>query len=70
MSVITVYKKEAWYDLISAWRTPGFVLPALLFPVVFYLFFGVMLAGANNAVTYWSPMAVLALWDLRCLTLP
>lgn len=56
MSTLTIYKKEAWYDLLSAWRTPGFVLPALLFPVVFYGFFGIMLAGAENAdymlVTY------------------
>lgn len=56
MSTLTIYRKEAWYDLLSAWRTPGFVLPALLFPVLFYGFFGVMLAGAENAdymlVTY------------------
>lgn len=37
-----IYKKESFYDLLSLWRTPGFFLPALLFPVVFYLFFGVL----------------------------
>ncbi|HEY7885542.1 MAG TPA: ABC transporter permease [Cellvibrionaceae bacterium] len=56
MSLLTIYQKEARYDLLSAWRTPGFFLPALLFPVLFYAFFGVMFAGAGNAayllVTY------------------
>ena len=54
MSSLTIYQKEAWYDLISVWRTPGFVLPALAFPVVFYLFFGVLFspAGSNSHAAY------------------
>ena len=48
MSSLTIYQKEAWYDLISVWRTPGFVIPALAFPVVFYLFFGVMFSPAGS----------------------
>ncbi|MEE2025277.1 ABC transporter permease [Alkalimonas mucilaginosa] len=50
------YQKEAWYDLLSILRTPGFVIPSLAFPLMFYLFFGVVLSsGANSAymlVTY------------------
>lgn len=51
-----IYRKEAWYDLLSVWRTPGFVIPSLAFPTVFYLFFGVIFnSGAASAymlVTY------------------
>lgn len=49
MSNLTLYRKEAWYDLLSVWRTPAFVLPALLFPVLFYLFFGVVISGGQYA---------------------
>ena len=56
MSTVHIYRNEAWYDLVSVWRTPGFVLPALAFPTVFYLFFGVLFnSGAASAymlVTY------------------
>lgn len=56
MNTAIVYRKEAWYDLLSVWRTPGFVLPALAFPTVFYLFFGVFLntgaASSYMLVTY------------------
>ncbi|MCC5826793.1 ABC transporter permease [Alkalimonas sp.] len=56
MNIAIVYRKEIWYDFISVWRTPGFVLPALAFPTVFYLFFGVFLntgaASAYMLVTY------------------
>lgn len=37
-----IYAKESFYDLLSLWRTPAFFLPAILFPVVFYIFFGVV----------------------------
>src|SRR5690242_19921473 len=30
------------------WRTPGFVIPTLLFPAMFYLFFGVLLAKGEH----------------------
>lgn len=56
MSSAQIYRKEAWYDLLSVWRTPGFVIPSLAFPTVFYLFFGVILntgaASAYMLVTY------------------
>jgi ABC-2 type transport system permease protein len=47
---------EAKYDLLTLWRTPGFVAPSLIFPVMFYLLFGVFLTkgGQNDylLVTY------------------
>lgn len=56
MSSINVYYKEARYDLLSIMRTPGFVLPALAFPLMFYLFFGVFFRSGSGAdyllVTY------------------
>lgn len=56
MSSTQIYRKEAWYDLLSVWRTPGFVIPALAFPTVFYLFFGVIFntgaASGYMLVTY------------------
>ena len=48
MSTATLYYKEARYDLLSIVRAPAFVLPALAFPLMFYLFFGVFFrAGAG-----------------------
>ncbi len=40
---LALYQLEARLDLITLWRTPGFILPCLLFPLVFYSLFGVML---------------------------
>ncbi|MDP5150941.1 ABC transporter permease [Rheinheimera baltica] len=51
MSTAAIYRKEAWYDLISVWRTPGFVIPSLAFPLMFYLFFGVVF-NTGAASTY------------------
>lgn len=42
VTIQKVYLKESFYDLLSLWRTPAFFLPAILFPVVFYIFFGVV----------------------------
>lgn len=54
--LLNLYKKEAWYDLLSLLRTPSFVLPSLAFPLMFYLFFGIIfVAGSNSSyllVTY------------------
>ncbi|WNO59614.1 ABC transporter permease [Rheinheimera sp. MMS21-TC3] len=56
MSSLTLYYKEARYDLISIMRTPSFVLPALVFPLMFYLLFGVFFNSGNASdyllVTY------------------
>lgn len=51
MSNTLIYRKEAWYDLISVWRTPGFVIPSLAFPTIFYVFFGVVF-NSGAASTY------------------
>ncbi len=37
-----VYLREAAFQFWSVLRMPGFALPTLLFPTIFYLFFGLM----------------------------
>lgn len=45
------YRAELQAELRRAWRSPSFVLPSLLFPVLFYLLFGVLL-GRGHAPVY------------------
>lgn len=50
------YLLEIRYEFLKALRMPGYSLPTLLFPLFFYLFFGVMFGarptGAVNMATY------------------
>lgn len=62
MSSMNLYYKEARYDLLSIMRTPGFVLPALAFPLMFYLFFGVFFragAGADYLLVTYSCFGIM-----------
>lgn len=43
-----IYRLEARSELLRVWRTPGFAIPTLLFPAMFYLFFGVLLARGEH----------------------
>lgn len=45
------YRAELLAELRRTWRTPTYALPSLLFPVLFYLLFGVLL-GQGRAATY------------------
>lgn len=45
------YRAELLAELRRTWRTPAYALPSLLFPVLFYLLFGVLL-GQGRAATY------------------
>lgn len=40
-----IYRREAWYEFLRMLRTPSFALPTLIFPGLFYMLFGVLLAG-------------------------
>ncbi|MCF2857741.1 ABC transporter permease [Pseudoalteromonas sp. SMS1] len=42
-SVVHTLFLETKLDLLSALRTPGFVVPAVAFPVLLYLFFGIFM---------------------------
>jgi ABC-2 type transport system permease protein len=47
--VINAYLEEARAECLRYLRNPGFLLPTLLFPSVFYLMFGIFLGHANSA---------------------
>ena len=56
MSVARVYALEAKYELIKVLRMPGFTLPSLAFPVMFYALFGLVFGtrgmGGISMATY------------------
>jgi ABC-2 type transport system permease protein len=49
-----VYLREAGFQFWGLVRMPGFALPTLLFPTMFYVFFGLIFAkgGGNQVATY------------------
>jgi len=47
--VIGAYLQEMRSEIVRYLRNPGFVLPTMLFPTVFYLMFGVFMASKNSA---------------------
>lgn len=46
--VFNAYLHEARSEILRYLRNPGFLLPVILFPTVFYLMFGVVLAQAQG----------------------
>ena len=52
-SLWNIYRMEAKMETLRTFRSPGFVIPALLFPAMFYVFFGLLFnVGGTNAPTY------------------
>lgn len=51
---VGVYLREAIFQFWSILRMPGFALPTLLFPTMFYLFFGLLFGhgGGGRVATY------------------
>jgi ABC-2 type transport system permease protein len=49
-----VYVREAAYQFRTVLRTPGFALPTLLFPTMFYVFFGLLFGkhGDSHVATF------------------
>ncbi len=45
-SLPAVYAREAFYECLRTLRQPAFVLPSLLFPLVFYIVFAVVVPGS------------------------
>jgi ABC-2 type transport system permease protein len=43
-----VYLKEIKYELLKSLRMPAYSLPTILFPLFFYLFFGIGFGAARN----------------------
>ena len=51
--MLNLYRTEAKYEFLKTLRSPSFAIPAILFPVMFYLFFGVIFNHGNvQASTY------------------
>jgi ABC-2 type transport system permease protein len=44
---MNVYALEARYEFLKLWRMPGFSVPSLLFPVMFYSLFGIAWGGGR-----------------------
>ena len=51
---LAVYLREAGFQFWDVARTPGYALPTLLFPTMFYVFFGLVFAkgGDRQVATY------------------
>ncbi len=47
--VFGAYLEEARSECLRYMRNPGFMLPIMLFPAMFYLLFGVLMAKSNGA---------------------
>jgi len=52
MSGLKTLRLEVGAEILKAMRAPEFILPTLLFPVAFYLLFGIVLAGDSNNASY------------------
>ena len=50
---IVVYGREARAQILTTLRTPQFVVPSVLLPVMFYAMFGVAFAHGHREVTRW-----------------
>ena len=54
-SLPRIYLLEAWYEWVKVMRLPAYVVPTIMFPVIFYLLFGVSMkeqSGGFDVSTY------------------
>ncbi len=49
---VGIHIQETWSEWLRVIRTPMFALPTLLFPWMFYSFFGVMFSGGSGNAQY------------------
>jgi ABC-2 type transport system permease protein len=53
MQTLNIYRLESKFEWLKSIRNPAFALPAILFPAIFYSFFGVLMNQHNpEAATY------------------
>jgi len=50
LALTRLHIKEARYQVLGLARTPAFAIPTLLFPLMFYVFFGVIFAGRGPSL--------------------
>ena len=48
-NLMDIYWHEARYAYLGIWRTPSFTLPTLIFPAVFYVFFGIVFSMGGDS---------------------
>jgi len=48
--LLHIHTLEAGYQFLSVLRQPAFALPTLLFPAMFYIFFGLLLDGGRGGM--------------------
>ena len=51
-NLLRIYLLEAKTEFLRMFRTPGFSIPTLLFPVMFYTFFGIVFSMSAAMPTY------------------
>src|SRR5215813_9630042 len=56
-SEFRIYRTEAKYEFLKTLRQPAYVIPALTFPLIFYVMFGIVFGGKQaiggvNLATY------------------
>ncbi|GAC21758.1 ABC transporter permease [Paraglaciecola arctica] len=53
MQTLNIYRLESKFEWLKSIRNPSFALPAILFPALFYMFFGVLMNQHDpQAATY------------------
>lgn len=53
IQILNIYRLESKFEWLKSVRNPAFALPAILFPALFYTFFGVLMNQHNpQAATY------------------
>lgn len=57
-----IYVLEARYQFLMVLREPAFAIPTLLFPLIFYLFFGVVMGGRSFSAA--APTYMLATYSV------
>ncbi len=51
-NLLRIYLLEAKTESLRLMRTPGFSIPTLLFPIIFYTFFGIIFSMGQSMPTY------------------
>lgn len=65
---ILLYLLETRAQFLSVWRRPAFSVPTLVFPVMFYVFFGIVMAPRGFSVA--APTYLLATYGVFAVLAP
>ena len=48
-SMLRLYALEPGYEAVKVWRTPGYTIPAITFPLAFYLLFAILIRPGGRS---------------------